>query len=125
MDYIIWGVGNDDQLVKLKAILEEFEVDFEFRDFRDYPPSVDDLLKWGEHEGEEFPLNPRSTFVKKNRKNFDKLTTAKKAEWLARNYQAISRPIIEDGDGEVLSIGGRPERLLKTVFNLDLRDLDI
>lgn len=124
MEYIIWGVGNDDQIGKLIDILNEFEIEVEFRDFRDHPPEFEDLQKWGEFEGEEFPINLRSTFFKKNKKNYDKLNTAKKAEWLARNYHVISRPIIEDTNGEVLSIGGRPERLLKTVFNLNLRDLD-
>jgi arsenate reductase-like glutaredoxin family protein len=117
-DYKIYGVKNDAEIEKLLEILELHEVSFEFLDFRDFPPTNEQLLKWGEFDGTEFPINERSTFVKKNRKIFNGLTANEKFEWLRKHHQILIRPIIENEAEEVISIGGRPERLMKVVFGI-------
>ena len=68
MDYYIYGVKNDDQITKLTDILDECEIEYEFRDFRDFPPTVEQLQRWGEFEGEDLPMNLRSNFFKKNKR---------------------------------------------------------
>lgn len=117
--YKIYGIRNCDQNIKLLDILEEAEVEFEFFDFRDYPPSAEQLQLWGEFEGDDFPINYRSSLFKKNKKKFDKLSDADKVAWLQEHYHCLTRPIIEDGQGDILSIGGRPERLAVKVFKLE------
>lgn len=117
--YKIYAVKNDDGIQKLLDILTEFETSFEFFDFKEFPPTDEQLKKWAAFEGVEYPINERSTFVKKNRKNFQKLTELEKYEWLRKNNHIILRPVIEDENDDVLSIGGRPERLLKVVFGFE------
>lgn len=116
----IFGVKNDELITKLIEILDFHEVEYEFLDFRDCPPSDEQLYKWGEFEGVELPTNPRNSLFKRNKKKFDLLENPKKADWIRQNYHVIIRPIIENDAGEVLSIGGRPERLAKTVFGISL-----
>ena len=116
--HIVYGVKNDPLVSKLIDILEEAEVNFEFRDFRDHRPTREQLTQWAAFMEEPFPLNYRSTFVKKNRKYFDKFTESKQYQWISENYQSIERLIILNSKNEVLWIGGRPERIAKVVFNL-------
>jgi arsenate reductase (glutaredoxin) len=116
--YKIFGVKNDELITKLLEILEYSEIDFEFVDFRDCPPTDEQLLKWGEFEGIEFPINPRNSLFKRNKKKFSVLTNTKKADWIRENYHVILRPIIENESEEILSIGGRPERISKSIFGL-------
>ncbi len=117
--FIIFGIQNDELNQKLLGILEDAEVNFEFRDYRNFPPTPQQLSRWAEFEGEDFPINGRSSFFKKNKKHFIKLDDAEKYQWLSKNYHAILKPIIEDDSENVLSIGGRPERLAVQVFNLE------
>ncbi|MFZ4713227.1 MAG: hypothetical protein ACOYL6_05935 [Bacteriovoracaceae bacterium] len=118
-NFKIYGVKNDPEMEKLLEILDLNACPHEFYDFRDFPPTDEQLLKWGEFDGTEFPINERSTFVKKNRKQFAALEQKDKFEWLRKHHVILIRPIIENQEGEVLSTGGRPERLLKVIFELD------
>ena len=116
--YNIYGIRNCEQNEKLLDILEEAEVEFEFFDFRDFPPTEEQLREWGEFESDDFPINYRSSLFKKNKKKFDKMNDGDKVVWLQQHYHCLIRPIITNDQGDILSIGGRPERLAKTVFNL-------
>ena len=116
--YNIYGVKNDPGIEKLLAILDECEIEYRFYDIRSFPPTHEQLDRWAEFEGVDLPINERSSFVKKNRKKYSKLPLKEQKDWLIKNYIAIVRPIIDDETEEVLSIGGRPERLAKTIFGL-------
>lgn len=116
----IFGVKNDELISKLLEILDFHEVEYEFLDFRDNPPSDELLYKWGDFEGVELPTNQRNSLFKRNKKKFNLLDNPKKTDWIRQNYHVIIRPIIENKNGEVLSIGGRPERVARTVFGISL-----
>jgi len=116
--YYIYGVRNCEQNDKLIEILDEVEIEYEFFDFRDFPPTAEQLKDWGEFEEEDFPINFRSNLFKKNKKKFDKMDEEKKILWLQEHYHCLNRPIITTEQGEILSVGGRPERIAKTVFKL-------
>ncbi len=94
--YKIYAVKNDDGIQKLLDILTEYETDFEFFDFKEFPPTDEQLKKWGAFEGTDYPINERSTAVKKSRKDFLKLSDLAKCEWLRKHHLVILRPIIED-----------------------------
>ena len=46
----IYGVGNDETILKLRDILDQAEVEHEFFDFKDFPPTTEQLEKWAEYE---------------------------------------------------------------------------
>lgn len=115
----IYGVKNDDQIQKLLDFLTLAEVPFEFLDFRDNPPTDEQLISWAEYENMDYILNTKSRSFKEGEKKFNSLKTDKeKFDWIRKNYHLIIRPIIENEAGEILSIGGRPERVAKVVFNI-------
>lgn len=119
MIYKIYGMKNDDQITKLLEVLDMCEISYDFFDFREFPPTNEQFLKWAEFEGEDLPINTRSTFFKKNQKEYSKLSEIQRFDWLRKNHLLIHRPIIEDEDGTVLSVGGRPERIAKVVFHIE------
>ena len=117
--YHIYGVGNDEIIIKLRDILDQAQVEYEFFDFKDFPPTNEQLEKWAEHEGCEFAINEKSSLFKKNKKHWNKANYDQRLEFIQKNYRLIVKPIIEDEHGEIISIGGRPERLAKKVFGLE------
>jgi len=117
--YKIYGVKNDEQIAKLLEILEDCEIEFDFFDYRDCPPTNEQIINWAEFEGDDFPINLRSTFFKKNKKHFVKLSHDDKCSWLRKNYICLLRPVIENEENEILSIGGRPEKLASKIFGLE------
>lgn len=121
MAYKIYGSKNDESItMRLISILNTYQVPYEFYDFKEFPPTDAQLLKWGEHEGTELPLNERSTFYKNNKRHYIKFTDEQKRDWLRKNNHLILRPIIENEEAEILMIGGRPERIVKVVWGLEL-----
>jgi arsenate reductase-like glutaredoxin family protein len=113
--YNIFGISIDPQDNQLFDFFKHYNLDCVFFDYRDYPPSDEQLKKWAEYLDEEFPINFRNTLYKKSEKRFNSLTLAQKYDWLREHYHVLERPIIENFDGEVLSIGGRPERVFEKV----------
>lgn len=116
--YKIYGVKNCEIIEKLIEILDDAEVDYIFHDFRDHTPTEEQIEEWAEFLGDEYPINYRSPFYKKNKKHFDRFNEAQKISWIQQNYRVIMRPIIYDEFDELSAIGGRPERLAKQVFGL-------
>ena len=116
----IYSIGNDPEAVKLRQTLEEFEVPHTFFDYRDHPPTDEQLVKWADYMNQDFPVNTRSTLWKKSERMFRKLTPPLQMEWLRKHYQVLERPIVEDENFEILLMGTRPERILKELCNIRL-----
>lgn len=111
----IYGIKNDPTSHNLIELLDHHELDYIFFDMRDFPPTDDQLRRWADFEGEEYPINGRNTIFKKKERFFLQLDEAARRDWLREHYHVISRPIVELKDEEVISIGGRPERVFKTI----------
>jgi arsenate reductase-like glutaredoxin family protein len=116
----VYSVGNDIEAVKLRQVLEDFEVPHTFFDFRDHPPTDEQLTRWAEYLNQDFPVNTRSTLWKKSERMFMRLDPLEQMEWLRKHYQVLERPIIEDENFEILITGARPERILKELCNIRL-----
>jgi arsenate reductase-like glutaredoxin family protein len=116
----IHSVGNDIEAVKLLQTLKDFEVPHAFYDYRDHPPTDEQLKKWAEYLNQDFPVNGRNTLWKKSERMFERLTLEQKFDWLRKHYQVLERPIIEDENHEILIMGARPERILKELCNIRL-----
>jgi arsenate reductase-like glutaredoxin family protein len=116
----IYSVKNDPDTAKLLEVLESFEVPLTFYDHRDHPPEDGKLKAWAEEMGQDYPVRGRSTLWKKSERMFLRLEEADRYEWLRKHYHVLERPIIEDENGAILAMGGRPERLLKDLCNIRL-----
>lgn len=118
--YRIYGSKYDVNCTRLVELLEAVEIAHTLVDLKDWPPTDEQILKWGEFEGEEYPVNGRSTPFKKIERVFKKMTKTEQLEWIRKNPHVISRPVVEDETGTVLAIGGRPERVAKNVFLINV-----
>ncbi len=116
----VYGIKNDIEMEKLLQVFADFEVPHTFYDYRDYPPTDEQLAKWAEHMGQEFPVNGRSTLWKKSERMFLRLDATGRMEWLRKHYHVLERPIIEDQDFNVVAMGSRPERILRDLCNIRL-----
>jgi len=118
--YRIYGSDYDVNCTRLGEILTMAEIPHTIVDLKEWPPTDEQITRWGEFEGEEYPINGRSTPFKKYERQFKKLTKLEQLEWIRKNVHVISRPIVEDENDTVLAIGGRPERVAKSVFLIEI-----
>lgn len=116
----IYGSAYDPNCTRLCEILTMAEIPHTLVDLKEWPPTDEQILRWGEFAGEDYPINRRSTPFKKFERQFLRLDKAGQLEWLRKNSHVLERPIVEDENAEVLSIGGRPERVAKQVFLIDI-----
>lgn len=116
----IYSIKNDPETEKLLEVLNAYEVPLTFYDHRDHPPEDEKLRKWAEEMDEDYPVDGRSTLWKKSERMFLRLELPERYEWLRKHYHVIKRPIIEDENGAILVMGGRPERILKDLCNIRL-----
>ena len=121
-EYNIFSVKNDPISDRLVEIFEFHSVDFAFFDFRDFPPTDEQMKAWAEFESDDYPINYRNTLFKKNERWFKKAEEGKKYDWLREHYHVLNRPVVEDRDGKVLTIGGRPERILRNITGIDVSE---
>ncbi|MCK5883378.1 MAG: hypothetical protein KAG61_06800 [Bacteriovoracaceae bacterium] len=115
MDLVVYGIRSCEKIRKLKELFEKHEVEFEFIDLLKNPPSLEKLAEWTNYLG-ELPINKRGATYKKMRKKFDKLEEDEQIKLMLKDVAIIERPIIEY-EGEVVGIGGRPERIFKVLFS--------
>jgi arsenate reductase-like glutaredoxin family protein len=113
----IYGIKNDPIAFRLIETLDFNQLDYIFFDLRDFPPTDEQIAKWAEYLEEEYPINTKSTLFKKNEKRFLKLSLIERLDWLRLHYHVIERPIVEDKEGQVITIGGRPETIVKLLLN--------
>lgn len=118
--YRIYGSNYDDNCTRLVELLQAVEIPHTLVDLKKWPPTDEQLIRWGEFEGEDYAINGRSTPFKKIERVFKKMTKAEQMEWIRKNPHVLTRPIIEDENDVVLAIGGRPERVAKTVFMINV-----
>lgn len=118
--YRIYGSDYDVNCTRLGEILTMADIPHTLVDMKEWPPTDEQILKWGEFEGEEYPINGRSTPFKKFERQFLRLDKAGQLDWIRKNVHVVTRPIVEDENGEVLAMGGRPERVAKSVFLIDI-----
>ncbi len=114
MDLIVYGIRSCEKIRKLFEMFEKHEIEFEFVDLIKTPPTIEKIEEWADFYG-ELPINKRGATYKKMRKKFDQLSEEDQIKVMLKNVAIIERPIIEY-EGEVVGIGGRPERIFKVLF---------
>lgn len=111
----IYGIYNCDKIKKIKELLEREEIEFEYIDYKNFTPSVEKIQEWGDFYG-ELPVNKRGTVYKKIKKQYETSEYDDQVNLMIKNKSCILRPIVESTSGEILAIGGRPERILSGIL---------
>lgn len=114
MDLIVYGIQSCEKIRKFFALFEKHDIEFTFVDLIKSPPSAEKVEEWIDFYG-ELPINTRGATYKKMRFKFDKMDDKTKLNTAIKTVALFERPIIEY-EGEVVCIGGRPERIFKELF---------
>ena len=70
-EFNIFGIKNDPQATTLIELFDYHAIEYKFFDFRDFPPTDEQLQRFADFLDEEYPLNQRSNLYKKNEKKFN------------------------------------------------------
>lgn len=99
----LYGIPNCDSVKKVRNLLEDHQVDYEFINFKKEPPKKQDIKRWKAFHG-ELPVNKRGTTFRKIKEEFEEGSLDEQTELLIENSSALIRPILE-ADGKVTAIG--------------------
>ena len=99
----LYGIPNCDTVKKVRALLEEKGVDYEFVNFKKTPPTKS-LIKMTKSFLGELPVNKRGTTFRKIKEEYEEASAGGKVDLLIQEPSAIKRPILLSGD-KVLAVG--------------------
>jgi Spx/MgsR family transcriptional regulator len=100
MAVILHGIKNCDSVKKARQWLQAQKIDYEFRDFRERPPSMDEIESWMQHCDWQKLLNKRSTSWK-NLSSAEReraIDASAVAPLLHANPTLIKRPLLTMDD---------------------------
>ncbi len=105
MKVIVFGIKNCDTVKKALDHLAKKKNEVTFYDYKKTPPTEKMLKAWKKTLG-EYPLNKKGTTYKKVSAEFEVIKDEKeKIQFIIQNSSMLSRPIIEDESGNILSVG--------------------
>jgi len=99
----LFGIPNCDSVKKVKTLLSEKGIEYDFINFKKTAPTKKDIQRWKKSLG-ELPVNKRGTTFRKFKEEFEAGSEGQKVELLIENSSAITRPILETDD-KVIAIG--------------------
>jgi len=94
----IYGIKNCDSVRKAIKHLKEFEMPYEFIDFRESAVTEATVSQWLEHTDIKTLFNTRGTRYKTLKLKELNLSDENKQLWLAKENMLIKRPVITFGN---------------------------
>ena len=108
----IYGIKNCDSVRKAIKHLKEFDIPYEFIDFKETAVTDDIIAKWLEHTDIKTLFNTRGTMYRTLKLKELNLSDADKQLWLAKENILIKRPVITF-DNDILVGYNKDEYLAK------------
>ena len=99
----VYGIPNCDTVKKVRKLLEEKGLDYDFIDFKKTPPTKALITKAEKFLG-ELPVNKRGTTFRKIKEEYESSNKSAQIELLLDQSSAIKRPLIEQS-GKVVAVG--------------------
>jgi Spx/MgsR family transcriptional regulator len=90
----IYGIKNCDSVRKAIKHLKEFDIPYEFIDFRENAVNSATIEKWLKHTDIKTLFNTRGTTYRTLKLKELNLSDEKKELWLAKENMLIKRPVI-------------------------------
>ncbi len=112
----IYGIKNCDSVRKAIKHLKEYDIPYEFIDFRETAVTETTVSQWLEHADIKTLFNTRGTTYRTLKLKELNLSDEDKQLWLAKENMLIKRPIITFGN-EVIVGYNRDEYLDKLLKN--------
>ena len=98
----IYGIKNCDSVRKAIKHLKEFDIPYEFVDFKETAVTDDIISKWLEHTDITTLFNTRGTTYRTLKLKELNLSDADKQLWLAKENILIKRPVITFDNGIIV-----------------------
>jgi arsenate reductase len=115
MPITIFGIKNCDTMMKARAWLDQYGVDYAFHDYKTAGIERAQLERWSKKVGWETLLNRAgTTFRKLPDKDKDALTEKRALALMLAQPSMIKRPVLDLGSGKLL-VGFKPEQYSKAV----------
>jgi len=112
----IYGIKNCDSVRKAIKYFKEFEISYEFIDFRETPVTLQLIETWLKETNITTLFNTRGTTYRTLKLKTLHLTDKEKCTWLAKENMLIKRPVITF-DNKVIVGYNRDEYLDKLPKN--------
>lgn len=107
----IYGIKNCDSVRKAIKHLKEFDIAYEFVDFRETAVTDAIVAEWLEHTDIKTLFNTRGTTYRTLKLKELNLSDADKQLWLAKENMLIKRPVITFGNDII--VGYNKDEYLK------------
>lgn len=108
--YTVYGIPNCDTVKKALTWLDAHKIPYTFHNYKKQGITAAKLKNWSSQTGWEALLNRKGTTWRKLDPEVQASITSEKAaiQLLAGNTSAIKRPLIENTDGKVTTLGFDP-----------------
>lgn len=94
----VWGIKNCNSVKKALKFLDFKGVEYEFIDYRETPPSLQEINQWVNQVGIEAVLNTKGATYRSLKMAKQNPSLDKKVEWMSKYPMLIKRPILEQGE---------------------------
>lgn len=113
MDWNLIGIPNCDKIKKAKKMLDDCKVEYQFRDYREAAPTLQELVEWEQHLGGlESMINKRSTSYRDLGLQEKNLSLDELRDEILKTPTLLQRPILLSSRGSANSLPGI-EKLLE------------
>ncbi|MCE3036878.1 Spx/MgsR family RNA polymerase-binding regulatory protein [Helicobacter sp. faydin-H20] len=94
----MYGIINCGSVKKARMFLEERGIDYEFIDFKKFPPTIELVRNWVEKQGIAKVVNNKGMTYKKLGLKDKNLSQEELLECCVQNPSLIKRPVVQRGD---------------------------
>ena len=101
------AIPNCDTVKKARRFLEANKIDYEFIDFKKFPPTKEQINAWSDYAS-ELPINKKSMTYRKYKDHYDALSMPEKIDFIIANTSLIKRPILIH-NGKTIALGFNEE----------------
>jgi len=111
MSLKLYGIPNCDTVKKARDFLSKHHLEYTFIDFKKTPPTIA-LIKAAKDFVGDLPVNKSGVTYKKYKDEYEKLSEAKKIDFMITQSSMIKRPILTKND-QIICLGFSAETYAK------------
>ncbi|WP_115712012.1 arsenate reductase family protein [Legionella sainthelensi] len=104
----MFAIPNCDTVKKARLFLENNKIDYEFVDFKKFPPTKEQIKAWSDYFG-ELPINKKGMTYRKYKDHYEALNLPEKIDFIIKNSSLIKRPVLME-NGKTVAVGFNEEQ---------------
>lgn len=112
---LMFAIPNCDTVKKARNFLENNKIDYEFIDFKKFPPTKAQIMAWSDYAG-ELPVNKKGMTYRKYKDHYEELSPLEKIDFIIANPSLIKRPVLVH-DSKPIALGFNEEQYNQLITN--------